>query len=385
MMRTLNAAVLRKYRGKTCLLRIDLNIESGDSAGLFRLDAAMPTIRLLLKHGIKIVIVSHRGRPVPLDDSDVKPNAAARRKMEDLSLGVFAPLIAHRAKVPVDFIQTVRVGALARTAQESTAKIVLLENIRFFRGEEANDTNFAKGLAKAADFYVNDAFAVSHRKNASVCAVTAFLPSYAGPLLAREVAELGAVMKKPVRPFVVIVGGAKAEDKLGVIERFWGKADAFLVGGGAANTMLAAEGIPVGRSLYEPDMVKDMKRYAFAGEIILPVDVRESKRAIFDIGPKTEKQFSETIAGAKTIVWNGPMGLYEKKEFSRGTRAVWKAILKSRARIVIGGGETIASGCLVPGFKKLISKRKNIFLSTGGGAMLEYLAGKKLPGIEALS
>ena len=385
MMRTLNAAVLRKYRGKTCLLRIDLNIGSGDSAGLFRLDAAMPTVKLLLRHGIKVVIVSHRGRPVPLDDGDVKPNAAARRKMEALSLGIFAPLIAVRVKTPVDFIQAPHVGALTRAIRESTAKVILADNIRFFRGEEANDTNFAKGLAKAADFYVNDAFAVSHRKNASVCAVTAFLPSYAGPLLAREVAELGAVMKKPVRPFVVIVGGAKAEDKLGVIERFWGKADAFLVGGGAANTMLAAEGIPVGRSLYEPDIVKDMKRYAFAGEIMLPVDVRESKRAIFDIGPKTEKQFSDAIASAKTIVWNGPMGLYEKREFSRGTRAVWKAILKSRARIVIGGGETIASGGLIPGFKKLISKRKNIFLSTGGGAMLEFLAGKKLPGIEALS
>lgn len=383
-MRTLNASVLRRYRGKTCLLRVDLNIESNDPAGMFRLDAIIPTIKLLLRSKVKVVIVSHRGRPLPVDEGNLKPGNKVPKKVSELSLGEFAPLIATRVKVPVDFVEAYRVQALVRTALTSTARVVLLENIRFFRGEEANDVNFAKALSKLADFYVNDAFAVSHRKNASVCAITAFLPSYAGPLLDREVRTLSGIVKGFVSPFVVIVGGAKAADKLGVIERLWGKADTFLVGGGAANTILAAEGIPVGRSLYEPDIVKDMKRYAFSGDVVLPVDVREGKRAILDIGPKTEREFARVIAGAKTIIWNGPMGLFEKKLFASGTRAVWRAILKSSARIVVGGGETIASANLIPNSESQLTARKNIFLSTGGSAMLLHLAGKKLPGLEAL-
>ncbi len=262
-----------------------------------------------------------------------------------------------------------------------------MENLRFSPEEEKNDKDFAKLLASLGDIYINDAFAVSHRANASVEAITQFLPSYAGLLLEKEISNLDAVMKKFKKPLVVILGGAKVSDKIGLINNFLKKADYFLIGGAMANTFFVFEGLPVGDSFYEKTRLpagrqgytREITR-EIGRKIILPIDVVIYKRRILDIGPETVKKYDEIIKKAKTIIWNGPMGMFEDKKFAKGTEEIAAAILKNKkAKTVIGGGETISA--LKP---KTYNLKPNIFLSTGGGAMLEYLAGKKLPGIEAL-
>jgi 3-phosphoglycerate kinase len=386
----------RVLKGKICLLRIDLNIEPSQEKNTYRVEAVLPTIRLLLKHGIKkIVLLSHRGRPV-----------LQKEKNLTFSLSPFAPIIAKRAGVPVDFIAAYRVGGFRKTVQRSTARLVLLGNLRFFNGEETNDPSFARELAKLGDFYVNDAFTVSHRKNASVVAITKFLPSYAGLLLEKEIKNLDRVMKSHRhchRPFTVIIGGAKVSDKIGVIKNFWNKADYFLLGGGPANTFFAAQGLPIGDSLVDRSMLgsptrgstsqilKLIRKEVEPRKIVLPLDVKIKNRQILDIGEQTVKNYSEIIKKSKTIIWNGPMGLFEKKGFGKGTLGIWKTILANRkACIVVGGGETVASLQLITHNLQSITKRLSVkghklFVSTGGGAMLEYLSGKKLPGLEALN
>lgn len=372
------ASELKKsdVRGKRFLVRVDLNIKNSDE--LFRLDAVIPTLSLLLKkEAKKIIIVSHRGRPG-------SAKRTISKKMKEVSLEAFAPLIAGKTGEAVDFISANRIATLVREVENSDARIVLVENIRLFSGEEANDPSFGRILASCADAYVNDAFASSHRAHASISAITKFLPSYAGILLEREMTRLDAMLRNPRRPFVLVVGGAKISDKLGIVRMFQNDADKILVGGAAANTCLVAQGFPVWRSLYEPKMVREARKIQ-KKNVFLPVDAHVFEEAILDIGPETARFFAEAIALAKTIVWSGPMGLSEKRGFEKGTRAIWSAILANKdAEVVVGGGETIASAKLIPNFKSKISKRKNIFLSTGGGAMLDYLGGKKLPGIEVL-
>jgi phosphoglycerate kinase len=309
-----------------------------------------------------VVILSHRGRPT---------------KNKKLSLKPFVPILQKKLNVKVKFVTDLEIS--------EDGDVLLLENLRFWPGEEKNDASFARRLAKLGDFYVNDAFAVSHRKDASVCAITRYLPSYGGLLLEREVKNLSAIINYSTRPFVVVIGGAKIRDKLGVIKYLWNKADYFLLGSGPAATFFAAQGLPVGQSLVDRNSIPKIKKFVGSKKLVLPLDVRVKNSQILDIGEKTAERYSEIISKARTIVWNGPVGMFEKKEFSEGTKTIWKAVLNNRkARIVAGGGETLASLGLITDNLRLITRNKNLFLSTGGGAMLEYLSGKKLPGIESL-
>ncbi|OGM90625.1 phosphoglycerate kinase [Candidatus Wolfebacteria bacterium RIFCSPLOWO2_01_FULL_45_19] len=348
MIRYLSKASTKTLRG-TALLRLDFNAPDG-----WRIEAALPTVKFLLRYADKIVILSHRGRPKGYD--------------KELSL-------------EKDALQFKRM-----LGKKERDKVIVLENLRFLAGESKNDVRFAKKLASLGDYYVNDAFAVSHRANASVAAIAKFLPAYAGFGLENEIKNLTDVMQKPRRPLIVILGGVKISDKLGVVSYFKKKAAFFLVGGALANTLLFSRGINVGDSLREKNSSREVRVLAKSRKIILPSDFRWNGRKIFDIGPRSEQEFKQYIAGAGTIIWNGPMGVFEKKEFSNGTKAVWKAILANRkAKIVVGGGETISALKRFKIYDLRFKNRRNVFISTGGGAMLEFLAGKKLPGIIALN
>lgn len=277
----------------------------------------------------------------------------------------------------IDFKKGFNASKNTKTITRNNFSIFLLENLRFLAGEEKNDIELAKQLASLGDFYVNDAFSVCHRNAVSVVAITKFLPSYAGLLLEKEIQNLSLVMEKPKRPLVIILGGAKISDKIGFIENFKSIADYFLIGGGIAHNFLKAQGLPIGNSIFEESTVGFAKKMLKNKNIILPIDYVLKDRKILDIGPNTIKYYSDIIKKAKIIIWNGPMGYFENKKFAKGSEAIANAILKSGAFSVVGGGETAAL------FNEK-NKIKKIFVSTGGGAMLEYLAGKKLPGIKAL-
>lgn len=363
-----------QLRNKTCLLRVDLNIEF-EEKDAFRLQAILPTIEFLTKKGAKVVILSHRGRPLKT------------KNYNNFSLKPFAKIISRLLGKPVYFIDF-NIGKSDSPRLKDKIKnsppgaIFLLENLRFLPEEEKNDKKFAKKLASLGDIYINDAFAVSHRKNASVTAIARFLPSYAGLVLEKEIKNFDSVMKNFKKPLVIIFGGAKVSDKIGLINNFLEKVDYFLIGGAMANTFFAMQGLPVGDSLIDKNSKFKIKNYLNSKKIILPIDTVIKEKKILDIGPETIKYFQKIIQGARTIIWNGPLGWIEKERFACGTKIIGQAILKNkRAKIVIGGGETIAS---LPFKPKSQNPKPGVFLSTGGGAMMEYLAGKKLPGIEAL-
>lgn len=361
----------RDLSKEICLLRVDFNVESAKDA--FRLQAVLPTIKFLLKRGAKVVLLSHRGRPKPSKKLKVKSS-------KEFTLHFVAKFLSKKLNQRINFINHFDFKKMKNAVEVAPPRsIFLLENLRFLPGEEKNDARSAKKLASLGTFYVNDAFAVSHRENASVVAITKFLPSYAGLLLEKEIKNLSKAMKKPRQPLVLILGGAKISDKIGLIKKFLDKAKYILIGGGLANTMLMAKGVDVGESLYEPGMIGFAKGLLEYKNIILPIDWITDKNKILDIGPLTLERFKEIIKKAGTIIWNGPMGYFEDKRFAKGSIIIAKAIVRGEAFSVIGGGETTA---IITNYQFPISK--NIFLSTGGGAMLEYLAGKKLPGIEAL-
>lgn len=380
-------------------MRVDLNVEQGMPLDSYRLEAVLPTIKLLLKNKVRVVLLSHRGRP------DVRDKKQAARDKDALSLLPFAPIFAKKLQTPVAFIEVARLGALKKAVEKSVDHLVLVENLRFFKGEDTNDPSFARELAKCGDFYVNDAFAVSHRANASVCAITKYLPSYAGLLMEKELKNLGDIIDYTKHPFTLIIGGAKISDKVGVIQNFWSagrrEADDVLVGGGPANTFLRAEGMNVIDSLVDGAALPLIKPYLNSKKVHLPSDLKWDKTAILDIGPKTVKEYAAVIKRSRVVVWNGPMGWFERKEFGNGTKGIWKAVLANKkAKVIIGGGETVASLQLVNrGITRtergMTQKRfrdglrdirvgRRIWISTGGGAMLDYLSGKKLPGIESL-
>lgn len=350
---------------ETCLLRVDLNIEDINPRN-FRIQAILPTIKFLTDRGAKVILLSHRGRP---------------SKNSGLTLRPFVKIFSKALKQKVTFVNLKSLN-VNKINNSKPGSIFLLENLRFFDGEEKNDLNFAKKLAELGTFYVNDAFAVSHRKNASVEAIVKYLPSYAGFQLEKEIKSLQLMMKRSKKPFVIIMGGAKISDKLSLINNLIERANYFLIGGGIANTFLAALGMPIGDSLYEKNMIPEARKILkeFPKKIFLPIDSIVDKNKILDIGPKTIKFYAKKIQPAKTIIWNGPMGKFEDKKFTKGTQEITKIILRNKkAKIIIGGGETLTSLKL-----KTYDLKPNIFLSTGGGAMLEFLAGEKLPGIEAL-
>jgi len=371
-------------KNKRVLVRVDFNLSLDDDGKItddFRIKEALPTIEYLLKKGAKVILMSHLGDPEGKFVKKLKMDVVQNRLMEHLDYSIVKAKDCIGKEIE-DWTKEMQPG-----------EILLLENLRFHPEEEANNLKFAKSLAKLGDIYVNEAFGVSHRKHASVVGAPKFLPSVAGFCLQKEVEELSKVLFKPKRPLVVIIGGAKVSTKIKVIEKFLEKADKLLLGGALVNTVFAATGISLGKSFIEKKVFKIVEKLNLENpKIQLPNDfvcqnvelsvrginaVKENE-SVFDIGPQSVELFSESIEEAKMIVWNGPLGLIEKKPFNKGTEAIAKAIIKSRAYSIVGGGDTVVF------IRKLGLEKKFKYVSTGGGAMLDYLAHETLPGIEAL-
>ncbi len=379
--------------GKKVLVRVDFNVPLNDKGEITddtRITASLPTIQYLLEQKAAVILMAHLGRP----KGQVKT---------ELSL---APVAKHLGKLLGKKIlfapDCVGEAAQAAASKLKPGHILLLENLRFHKEEEKNDMEFAEKLASLADLYVNDGFGVSHRAHASVEGVTHFLPAAAGFLLEKEIQYVGQAVTNPLHPFVAIIGGAKVSDKIGVISNLLDKVDTLLIGGGMANTFLAAQGYKMGKSLVEEDkldLAKELLAKAKKNKVnmLLPTDlvmaaafapdaehvtekVKNLNQAYMalDIGAETSKAYAEALADAKMIVWNGPMGVFEMDAFCKGTEAVAKAVAKSRATSIVGGGDSVAA------IEKLGLAKRITHISTGGGASLEYLEGKVLPGVAAL-
>lgn len=373
-------------KNKKALVRADLNLslENGKVMNDFRMKMIVPTIDYLINAGAKVILASHLGRPIGKD--------------KKLSIEIIAPALAKILKRKVVFIPDCIGKDVKKMIKETPqSQVILLENLRFYPEEEMNDLDFAEELASAADIYVNEAFSVCHRRHASVVAITEFLPASAGFLLAKEINVLTKAIENPDRPLVVIMGGAKAETKIRIVKRMLKKADKIILGGVLATIALKANSVNVGRS--ETFGVKIGNAFkADNPKIFLPQDVvvsdsedqeniNEAKKVdkidfnekIFDIGPETVEAYNEIIERAKTIIWNGPMGLFEEERFANGTKRLARAIAASDAYSIVGGGDTIAA---LQKFK-LLDRMNHI--STGGGAMLAFIEGDEMPGIDALS
>jgi len=374
-----------QVRGKLVFVRVDINAEivDGRVAGGARLQSVAPTISWLRRRGARIVLIAHRGRPNGITAA--------------LSLRPFVRPLARVLGSSVRFFDdSIFASALEKKLSLlKKGETALLENIRFYPEEEKNNTRLARRLAKLADVYVLDAFATAHRAHASIAGVRKFLPMYAGIVLQNEVQQLQRLLHRPARPFVALIGGAKISTKIGIVHALLQKTDFLLLGGALANTVLQAEGVAIGASLTEPSMIRKAKGLrASTAKLELPVDVvvLNKKRAhtvavgqvrpgekIVDIGPDTIDVFSRALAGAKTVVWNGPVGMFEQSPFDQGTIAIARALpTKGRRVIIAGGGETVEA------IRQAKAEKKFTFLSTGGGAMLEFLEGKTLPGIQAV-
>ena len=375
-------------RGQRVMVREDLNVplRDGRVADDTRIEAAIPTLRGLLDRGARVIVTSHLGRP----KGTVNP---------EFSLRPVAERLAERLGEPVAFASDC-VGEAARGAvgRLSDGQAVVLENVRFHPEEEANDREFAHRLAKLAQLYVNDAFGSSHRAHASVVGVAEFLPAYAGDLMLAELEALHRSLDSPQRPLVAIVGGAKVSTKAGVLRFLLPKVDHLVVCGAMANTFFAAEGIGMGSSLVEPEAVDEARKVAAeaGAKLVLPVDLVVARKMeagqetrtvgvrdvedgwmALDVGPETGRRYAGLMSGAGTIVWNGPPGVFEIPEFAAGTRALGEAIAASDAFSLVGGGDTAAA-------VEALGLGPFSHVSTGGGATLEYMEGKELPGVAVL-
>ena len=376
---------------KRVLLRVDFNVSMKGSriTDDARIRATIPTIKMLLKDGNKIIIVSHLGRPKGWDDALVLRPIAKR-------LHEYFP---HSKLTVIDDFTSV--GGREHLENQKAGEIIFLENIRFFEGEEKSDPEFGKQLASLADVYVNDAFGVSHRDCASITEVPKHLPHYGGLLMEREVETIGHALKHPDRPFAAIIGGAKVSTKLKLLFKLTEKADYLILGGGLANTLLYSLGYQVGKSLCEKNMADDVKKIVRHAKekntkILLPHDVVVGEREgndgevkkiadvkasddILDIGPETQAEYAKAILASKTLIWNGPVGYMENPEYARGTDFLYYTISQNKNLVsIVGGGDTLAA----------IDKKEYLdtitHISTGGGAMLEYIENGSLPGIDAL-
>ncbi len=355
----------KQIKEKTCLLRIDLDIDNREEKNNVRIKAAVKTINYLRANKVKIIIISHRGRPTVKND----PHHSLKKLI---------PYLEKEIRHKIIFVPALDPEKIKDALNLSKEGIILLENLRFNKGEEKNSKKFAKILATCADIYVNDAFAVTHRTHASVYAITKLLPSYGGLHLEDEINHLNNVLRNPKKPFTLIIGGAKIKDKLGVIQNLEKNTNKILIGGAVGNTLLYARGNSIQKSLYNKEELPLAKKLLKNKKIQLPVDLAWQNKKIIDIGERTIAEFKKVVYGSKTIVWNGPLGEIEKKEGRRGTVAIIKAITDSPAFSLIGGGETVRVLCE-------LRKVKDInWVSVGGGAMLQFLSGKKLPGLEAL-
>ena len=375
--------------GKKVLVRVDFNVplKDGEVSDDTRIRGALPTIQYLLDNGAAVILCSHLGRPK--GEVNMK-----------YSLKPVADYLKNMVSCPVYFAD----DCIGESAQKAAAElkpgeILVLENTRFYKGEEKNDPVVAKGLADLADLYVNDAFGSAHRAHSSTEGVTHFKPGVAGFLLEKEIMYLSSAVEDPKRPFVAILGGAKISDKIGVIKNLLNKADKVLIGGGMANTFFAAQGYEMADSLVQAEAIDTAKEILAAGsdKLVLPVDMviadafdngAEKKTIdtgnvpagwrVLDIGPKTVELYSKLVADAATVVWNGPMGVFEMPEFAKGTFAVAQAVADSNAISIIGGGDSVAA------IQESGLADKVTHISTGGGASLEMLEGIVLPGVAAL-
>ncbi|MDS1030630.1 phosphoglycerate kinase [Bacillota bacterium LX-D] len=383
-------------QGKRVLVRVDFNVPMDEQKKITddtRITAALPTIKYLQEKGAKIILTSHLGRPKGKVDPKYSLAPVAERLGE---------LLGQKVELAKEAVGQ---ETKERAAQLKAGEVLLLENIRYYPGEEKNDPELSKSLAELADVYVNDAFGTAHRAHASTAGVAEYLPGAAGFLMEKEISFLGKALANPEHPFTAILGGAKVSDKIGVIENLLTKVDALIIGGGMANTFLKAQGREVGKSLVEEDKLDLAKEIlAKANEkkvaFYLPEDVvvatavsaeAEYKEVtvqeipadlmIVDIGPETRQKYAQIIAEAKTVVWNGPMGVFELDNFAQGTIAVAQAMskLQGQGTTIIGGGDSAAA------VEKAGLGDKMTHISTGGGASLEFLEGKKLPGVEALA
>lgn len=378
--------------GKRVLVRCDFNVplKDGEITDDLRIRSALPTLEALLNKGARLVLCSHLGRPKGTVDEELRLAPIGRRLEQ---------LLGHQ----VETLDTV-VGHEAKAATMSNADVILLENLRFESGETANDPEFADALAELADAYVNDAFGSAHRAHASVVGVAERLPSAAGLLLLDEVEKLEKVLHDPEHPYVAVLGGAKVSDKLAVIGNLLDRVDALCIGGAMAFTLLKAQGHDVGRSLVEDDRLEEVRSVLGVAQdkgvdILLPVDVvaadspnegaeyeivgldKIGDRMGVDIGPESAQHFGAVIGSAKTVLWNGPMGIFEIEAYAGGTKAVAEAVVKATragAYTVVGGGDSAAA------LKQLGLTEEVSHLSTGGGASLELLEGKDLPGVAVL-
>lgn len=387
MVRTLNDG---EFKGKRVLVRVDFNVplSAGKVSDDARIQAAFPTINFLREAGAKVILTSHLGRP--------KGERIAKYSLE--------PVAKHlNSFFPTNFaLDCIGVEAEGAVEAMQDGDVLLLENVRFHAEETANDGNFAKQLAGLADCFVNDAFGTAHRAHASTTGVAEHLPSFAGFLIAKELDCLGAALDKPDRPFTAILGGAKVSDKINVIEALLGKVDRLIIGGGMAFTFLKAQGHEIGKSLVENDRVElanELLVTAAANgvQIYLPTDVVcapdfdqnaatitvgvdqiPANQMGLDIGPDTAEAYAKAIRSSKTVVWNGPMGVFEWPAFASGTKVVGQAVADCKGITVVGGGDSAAAA------KKFGLAASMTHVSTGGGASLEFLEGKPLPGIVAL-
>ncbi len=380
--------------GKRVLARVDFNVPQDEMGAITddtRIVAALPTIKYLIEHGARTILVSHLGRPKGVTPKyTLAPVAARLSELLGKTVTLLPDCIGPEVKASVD--------ALA------DGDVVLLENVRFYPEEEKNDPAFAEKLASLAELYVNDAFGTAHRAHASTEGVTKFIPGVAGYLMQKELDYLGGALTEPKRPFVAILGGAKVKDKIGVIKSLITKVDTLIIGGGMAYTFQKARGFEIGKSLLDAGNVEFCKEIlaTASDKILLPVDVVVSTANPFevgeaacetsivpadaipadqegvDIGPETIALFSAAIAGAATVVWNGPMGIFEFAKFAEGTRSVAKALAESNAISIIGGGDSAAA------VHQLGYADQMTHISTGGGASLEFLEGTPLPGVVAL-
>lgn len=379
-------------KNKTILVRVDFNVPLDEQLRITddtRIRATLPTLNYLLQSGAKkVILMSHLGRP----DGKV---------VEKYSLKPVARRLEELLKIPVKFLNDCVGEDIKRGIDTASEKVILLENLRFHPEEEANDPIFAQQLASLAELYVNDAFGTAHRAHASTEGVAHYLESVCGLLLEKEIEYLGNALQQPKRPFIVILGGAKVSDKIGIIENLLPKCDAILIGGGMAYTFLKALGKKIGNSKLEKDKLdiaqqilekaKNLKKdillpkdnlvvdkiEASAKTEIVGEDVPDGKIAV-DIGPKTIKMFQDKLKDAQTIVWNGPLGIFEMEPFSQGTKEVMLFVSQLKAVSILGGGDTAAAAA------KFKLEDKITHISTGGGASLEFLEGKTLPGIACL-
>lgn len=378
---------------KRVLVREDLNVPLDENQNITddtRIRAALPTLNYLIEKGAKVIIVSHLGRPKGKVNPKYSLAPVAKRLSE---------LLGRDVAFAANCIGEATENAVAKMNPKD---VLLLENVRFHEGEEKNDPEFAKQLAGLADIFINDAFGTSHRAHASTVGVAQLLPAGAGFLMQKEIEVMGKALENPERPFVAILGGAKVGDKIGVIKNLLDKVDMLLIGGGMAYTFLKSQGHEIGQSLLEPDKIdlaasllkeaeeKNVKLLLPDDVVItskleeglpyetVPVSKIPTDKMGVDIGEKTRKKFADAIKEANTVVWNGPMGVFEMKVYAQGTLAIADAMAKSEAVTIIGGGDSAAAAEQL-GFAKAMTH-----ISTGGGASLEFLEGKELPGVAAL-